>query len=196
MRPATIVSPLQTISPTYVSFPLHERKTSSVNSLSSPGLTRRTLLGAALPALALGPLVARADTRVPIADMHSHFGLLHLNHATKRDVRRRPARRARGSDRLGIPLRPALDPRGRHGRGAGERATARRAASVLSRPPRPPEGVCRAQRPASGAQPRRCRCLSGGRVGRGARVRKVPTSSRAVSRTSAPSMRSDSATCS
>src|SRR4051812_44158941 len=48
------------------------------------GLTRRALLRAAVPALgslgALGPrgsLAARgADARVPIADMHSHFGLI------------------------------------------------------------------------------------------------------------------------
>jgi membrane dipeptidase len=41
------------------------------------GLTRRALLRAALPVLALGPLAARgADSRVPIADMHSHFGII------------------------------------------------------------------------------------------------------------------------
>jgi membrane dipeptidase len=41
------------------------------------GLTRRALLSAALPTLALGPLAARgADSRVPIADMHSHFGII------------------------------------------------------------------------------------------------------------------------
>jgi membrane dipeptidase len=43
---------------------------------SQPGLSRRTLLQAALPALALGPFAARADAPVPIADMHSHFGML------------------------------------------------------------------------------------------------------------------------
>src|SRR5205809_156324 len=41
------------------------------------GLTRRTVLCAALPTLALGPVSARgADSRVPIADMHSHFGII------------------------------------------------------------------------------------------------------------------------
>ena len=41
------------------------------------GLTRRALLRAALPALALGPLGARgAEPRMPIADMHSHFGII------------------------------------------------------------------------------------------------------------------------
>jgi membrane dipeptidase len=41
------------------------------------GLTRRALLCAALPTLALGPIAARsADARVPIADMHSHFGII------------------------------------------------------------------------------------------------------------------------
>jgi membrane dipeptidase len=41
------------------------------------GLTRRSLLHAALPALVLGPLAARgADLQVPIADMHSHFGII------------------------------------------------------------------------------------------------------------------------
>lgn len=42
------------------------------------GLTRRSLLRAALlPTLALGPLASRAaDSRVPIADMHSHFGII------------------------------------------------------------------------------------------------------------------------
>jgi membrane dipeptidase len=41
------------------------------------GLTRRALLCAALPTLALGPRVAAgADSRVPIADMHSHFGMI------------------------------------------------------------------------------------------------------------------------
>ncbi|MCE9659715.1 MAG: membrane dipeptidase [Burkholderiales bacterium] len=41
-----------------------------------PGIGRRTLLGAALPALALGPFAARAQAPVPIADMHSHYGLI------------------------------------------------------------------------------------------------------------------------
>ena len=41
-----------------------------------PGLSRRTLLQAALPAHALGPLAARADAPVPIADMHSHYGMI------------------------------------------------------------------------------------------------------------------------
>jgi membrane dipeptidase len=42
------------------------------------GLTRRAVLRAALlPTLALGPLASRAaDSRVPIADMHSHFGMI------------------------------------------------------------------------------------------------------------------------
>ena len=46
------------------------------------GITRRALLRAALPPLisgplALCPLISRAaDTRIPIADMHSHFGLI------------------------------------------------------------------------------------------------------------------------
>lgn len=41
------------------------------------GLTRRALLCAALPTLALGPRAASgADARVPIADLHSHFGLI------------------------------------------------------------------------------------------------------------------------
>jgi len=43
----------------------------------TPGLTRRSLLCAALPTLALGPISALgADSRVPIADMHSHFGII------------------------------------------------------------------------------------------------------------------------
>jgi membrane dipeptidase len=46
-------------------------------STMTPGLTRRALLCAALPPLALGPIAARgADSRVPIADMHSHFGII------------------------------------------------------------------------------------------------------------------------
>jgi len=41
------------------------------------GLTRRSVLGAALATLALGATRARgADSRVPIADMHSHFGII------------------------------------------------------------------------------------------------------------------------
>ena len=40
------------------------------------GIRRRTLLGAALPALALGPFAARAEPPVPIADMHSHYGMI------------------------------------------------------------------------------------------------------------------------
>jgi hypothetical protein len=41
------------------------------------GLTRRALLCAALPTLALGARsAAGAEARVPIADMHSHFGIL------------------------------------------------------------------------------------------------------------------------
>ncbi len=41
------------------------------------GLTRRALLCAALPTLALGPIATRgADSRVPIADMHSHFWII------------------------------------------------------------------------------------------------------------------------
>ena len=40
------------------------------------GLRRRTFLQAALPAIALGPFAARAETPVPIADMHSHYGML------------------------------------------------------------------------------------------------------------------------
>src|SRR5947208_9203820 len=41
------------------------------------GLTRRSVLCAALPTLALGPSGALgADSRVPIADMHSHFGII------------------------------------------------------------------------------------------------------------------------
>ena len=41
------------------------------------GLTRRSVLCAALPTIALGPLAARgADSRVPIADMHSHFAII------------------------------------------------------------------------------------------------------------------------
>ena len=44
---------------------------------STTGLTRRALICAALPTLALGPLGARAaDSRVPIGDMHSHFGII------------------------------------------------------------------------------------------------------------------------
>ena len=40
-------------------------------------LTRRALLCAALPTLALGPRIASsADARVPIADLHSHFGII------------------------------------------------------------------------------------------------------------------------
>ena len=50
------------------------------STTTTRGLTRRTLLGATLPAFGLGALgarVARADdTRVPIADMHSHFGII------------------------------------------------------------------------------------------------------------------------
>jgi membrane dipeptidase len=46
-------------------------------STTTGALTRRALLRAALPMLALGPLAARgADSRVPIADMHSHFGII------------------------------------------------------------------------------------------------------------------------
>lgn len=46
-------------------------------STTTKGLTRRAVLCAALPVLALGPPAARgADPRVPIADMHSHFGLV------------------------------------------------------------------------------------------------------------------------
>jgi membrane dipeptidase len=49
-------------------------------SAMTHGLTRRALLRAALPVLGLGtlgPLAAHAaDSRVPIADMHSHFGLI------------------------------------------------------------------------------------------------------------------------
>lgn len=42
-----------------------------------PALNRRTFLQAALPALAFAPYAARADApAVPIADMHSHFGIL------------------------------------------------------------------------------------------------------------------------
>ena len=41
-----------------------------------PGLRRRTLLQALLPALALGPFAARAANPVPIADMHSHYGMI------------------------------------------------------------------------------------------------------------------------
>ncbi len=41
------------------------------------GLTRRALLCSALPMLALGPAGASgAESRVPIADMHSHFGII------------------------------------------------------------------------------------------------------------------------
>src|SRR5437764_6039203 len=41
------------------------------------GLTRRCVLCAALPTLALGPSGALgADSSVPIADMHSHFGII------------------------------------------------------------------------------------------------------------------------
>jgi membrane dipeptidase len=40
------------------------------------GLRRRTLLQAALPALAFGPSAVRAEVVIPIADMHSHFGIL------------------------------------------------------------------------------------------------------------------------
>ena len=44
---------------------------------STTGLTRRAVLCAALPALAFGPAAApAADSRVPIADMHSHFGII------------------------------------------------------------------------------------------------------------------------
>jgi membrane dipeptidase len=47
------------------------------NPKMTSGLTRRALLRAALPGLVLGPLAARAaDSRVPIADMHSHFGII------------------------------------------------------------------------------------------------------------------------
>lgn len=46
-------------------------------STMTRGLTRRALLCGALPTLALGPIAARgADSRVPIADMHSHFGII------------------------------------------------------------------------------------------------------------------------
>jgi len=46
-------------------------------SKMTSGLTRRAALGAALPSLALGPLASRAaDSRVPIADMHSHLGMI------------------------------------------------------------------------------------------------------------------------
>ncbi|HZV93181.1 MAG TPA: membrane dipeptidase [Caldimonas sp.] len=42
-----------------------------------PRLRRRTLLQAAWPAFGLGPLLARGATPpVPIADMHSHYGIL------------------------------------------------------------------------------------------------------------------------
>jgi microsomal dipeptidase-like Zn-dependent dipeptidase len=41
-----------------------------------PGLRRRTLLQALPPALALGPFAARAANPVPIADMHSHYGMI------------------------------------------------------------------------------------------------------------------------
>ena len=41
------------------------------------GCTRRTVLRAALPALAFGSLAAHGDdVRVPIADLHSHFGII------------------------------------------------------------------------------------------------------------------------
>ena len=43
---------------------------------ASPGMRRRTLLQAVLPALALGPFAARAANPVPIADMHSHYGMI------------------------------------------------------------------------------------------------------------------------
>ena len=56
--------------------PLHVENM-GVTSTVKTGLTRRTMLCAALPTLALGPLIARgADARVPIADMHSHFGII------------------------------------------------------------------------------------------------------------------------
>src|SRR4051794_28452761 len=43
----------------------------------TPGVTRRGLLAAALPTLAFGPRrAAGAASRVPIADMHSHFGVI------------------------------------------------------------------------------------------------------------------------
>jgi len=49
----------------------------SSTSAITHGLTRRVLLCAALPTLALGPRITHgADTRVPIADMHSHFGII------------------------------------------------------------------------------------------------------------------------
>ena len=41
-----------------------------------PGLRRRTLLRAVVPLLALGPLAARGQSPVPIADMHSHYGMI------------------------------------------------------------------------------------------------------------------------
>ena len=47
---------------------------------AAPDRRRRLLLGAALPALALGPLAASAaraqPSVVPIADMHSHYGMI------------------------------------------------------------------------------------------------------------------------
>ena len=58
-----------------------------MTSTTPSGITRRKLLCAALPPLvsgplavgplALSPLISRAaDTRIPIADMHSHFGII------------------------------------------------------------------------------------------------------------------------
>jgi membrane dipeptidase len=41
-----------------------------------PGIRRRALLGAALPGFAFGPFAARGETTVPIADMHSHYGMI------------------------------------------------------------------------------------------------------------------------
>ncbi len=46
-------------------------------SKMTTALTRRAVLCAALPTLAFGPLASRAaDSRVAIADMHSHFGMI------------------------------------------------------------------------------------------------------------------------
>src|SRR3954465_11022321 len=40
-------------------------------------ISRRAFLRAMLATLAVGPLIARAtDIRIPIADLHSHFGLI------------------------------------------------------------------------------------------------------------------------
>lgn len=41
-----------------------------------PSLARRRVLQAAAALLAAGPLAARAQQRVPIADMHSHYGMI------------------------------------------------------------------------------------------------------------------------